>query len=238
MSEQDMSEELDLKATELQEITASTEVKLRRAEEAYRREKDSFDQAAELHSTEMDAMETRLDRLRDLASEESRTIGATRRVTEAKATRNTRRSEHQRKKRELMEAIMDVVAQCASHREIVQQKLTDVKEAYSQKLEGLLLGQVIGSTNNVAVSAIKYNNYINKEFNLQSGIKSNNIFSQEVYSPDEFADDADTEVIEDEGRGDMFPLDNSSKFVTESANMSPIDSNEQNRNRSDVSLNS
>lgn len=140
MVEQDAAEELELKSQELEELRAAAEAKLRRAEEAYRREKEAFDQAAEMHSKEMDAMETRLLRLRDTAAEEARITAANRRATEARAVRDARRLEHQRQKREIMESIMNVVAGCASHRELVEGQLSHVKDIYRQRLQSLLVG--------------------------------------------------------------------------------------------------
>ena len=139
MSDQDAIEELDIKIAEMQDDLNVAEAKLRRFEEAYKREKDTNDQAAELHAKEMDAMETRLNRLRDTATEEARTTAAQRQATETRAARDMRRSEHARKKREIMESIMDVVGQCANHRELVQQKLMNLKEKYAEKLETVVV---------------------------------------------------------------------------------------------------
>jgi SMC interacting uncharacterized protein involved in chromosome segregation len=139
MRDQDVIEELDIKIAEMQDALNVTETKLRRFEDAYKREKETNDQAAELHAKEMDAMETRLNRLRDTATEEARTTAAQRQATETRAARDMRRNEHARKKREIMEAIMDVVGQCANHRELVQQKLMTIKEKYAEKLETLVV---------------------------------------------------------------------------------------------------
>jgi hypothetical protein len=139
MKDQDVVEELDIKITEMQDDLNVAEAKLRRFEEAYKREKETNDQAAELHAKEMDAMETRLNRLRDTATEEARTTAAQRQATETRAARDMRRNEHARKKREIMESIMDVVGQCANHRELVQHKLMNLKEKYSEKLETVIV---------------------------------------------------------------------------------------------------
>jgi kinetochore protein NDC80 len=145
--QQDYAEESDLKISEMSENLAQVESKLKRYEEAYKREREAFDQAAELHSKEMDAMEARLVRLCDTAVEEARSTAASRRAAETRAARDTLRQEHQRKKREMMKAIMDVVAECANHRELVQGKLAQLKSVYGERLESLLGGeksQVVG----------------------------------------------------------------------------------------------
>lgn len=176
--QQDQTEELDLKIAEQQDDVSVLEGKMKRFEEAYKRERESFDQAAEMHSREMDAMEARLVRLLDTAVEEARTTAAIRRATEARAARDLARMEHQRKKREMVKAIMDVVSQCASHRENVQDKLSDLKRAYTHRLEHILAGDADNNTTATAVtnnttiisataSAIKsinnYSNYINND---------------------------------------------------------------------------
>ena len=83
MIENDNYEEIEIKRNELNEIKIESEMKIRRAESSYQREKELFDQNALLHSKEMDGMETRLVMLRDTALEEAKITAAKRRISEA-----------------------------------------------------------------------------------------------------------------------------------------------------------
>jgi len=88
----------------------------------------------------MEAMESRLLRLRDTATEEARCTAAARRAAEIRAARDARRADHARSKRELIDAVMEAVSQCASHRELVQTKLAELKHAFGSRLHQLLVG--------------------------------------------------------------------------------------------------
>lgn len=138
LAEQDVSEEVNNKRNELLEAKETLEGKLKRAEAAYKREKELLDQAAELHGVELDAMESRLLQLRDTSSEETQITSANRRVAEITALRSARRSEHVRKKATMAESITEVVAQCAEHREQVQHTLRHLKQQYASRLEAFL----------------------------------------------------------------------------------------------------
>jgi hypothetical protein len=89
---------------------------------------------------EMEAMETRLLRLRDTATEEARSTQASRRAAEIRASREACRAQHARIKQELMDAVMDAVSQCATHREMVQIRLGELKGAFGSRLQQLLVG--------------------------------------------------------------------------------------------------
>lgn len=141
ITEQEGLEELEANRNELLEAREMLEAKMRRAEATYKREKDSLDQATEIHTKELDAMEVRLLHMRDTASEEARITSATRRIAELKALRNARAMEHDRKKAELIEAITNVLSMCANHRELVQVALDDLKTNYGKKLEAFLSGK-------------------------------------------------------------------------------------------------
>lgn len=121
-AEQDM----DLKLSDAAAAKEAAELKFRRADEAYRREKDVLAQLTESTTKALDELETQLSRARDSTGDELRVAASMRRAAEAKAALEARRREHQAFKRATVEAIMDVVAQCASHREIVQERLSEV----------------------------------------------------------------------------------------------------------------
>jgi kinetochore protein NDC80 len=145
IAEKDAVEDANIASNELQESRQMFESKLRRAEDAYKRERAVLDQASEMHAREMEAMDMRLLCLRDTAMEESRVAAAARRANEARLTRSVRHEDHLRRTKEITSAIMDVVTVCAEHRELVQQRLGDVREMYVQGLERMLTGDAAES---------------------------------------------------------------------------------------------
>ena len=153
MVEKDAAEDFTVTANELQEQCQAGETKLRRAEDAYKRERGILDQASESHAKEIEAMDMRLLGLRDTAMEETRVAAAARKANEARVTRCARNEEHQRKTKEISAAIMDVVTVCAEHRELVQQRLGDVREMYVQRLESMLTGVAAESVSSFAAMA-------------------------------------------------------------------------------------
>ena len=134
LSQQDIADEIDCKRSELLGGQEAIEAKLRRAEAAYRREKDLLDQGAQLHRQELEAMESRLLQLRDTAAEESALTAATRRLADIQTVRSERRQEHERMRAALVEAITEVIARCAGHRENAQRTLSDLKARYAARL--------------------------------------------------------------------------------------------------------
>lgn len=76
--------------------------------------------------------------LRDTAAEEARIHAASRRLAEVSAQRRQRLQAHAMHKQQLLEAIMEVVGLCASHREQVQQETARLKEAYGARLASFL----------------------------------------------------------------------------------------------------
>jgi hypothetical protein len=57
------------------------------------------------------------------------------------SSRSARASIHAERKAEMIDAIMDVAAQCTAHRENMQTRLSDLKAQYSSRLEALLFEQ-------------------------------------------------------------------------------------------------
>ena len=155
MSEKDAAEDSHISTNELQEKRQTYETKLRRAEEAYKRDRNTLDQASEVYSQEVEAMDNRLVRLRDVTNEESRLSAAVRRANEARLSRTARFDEHQRRTKEISSAIMDVVAVCAEHRELVQQRLGNVREMYVQRLERMLTGDAAEAVQTFAAMAVE-----------------------------------------------------------------------------------
>lgn len=146
LAEEDASEEIDLKSSELESEKEIFSTKLKRAEDTYQREKDTLSLSMEQQRAEMAAVEERLIRTRDTAIDEARIAAAHRRLTDAKASKEMRCAEHVRKKREMVEAIMEAISQCASHRENVQEKLRMIRDLYSERLQGHLASKAATSS--------------------------------------------------------------------------------------------
>eukprot|EP00597_Dinobryon_sp_UTEXLB2267_P007051 CAMPEP_0170096644 /NCGR_PEP_ID=MMETSP0019_2-20121128/28724_1 /TAXON_ID=98059 /ORGANISM="Dinobryon sp., Strain UTEXLB2267" /LENGTH=893 /DNA_ID=CAMNT_0010318705 /DNA_START=36 /DNA_END=2717 /DNA_ORIENTATION=+ len=138
LAERDIADEIDCKRSELVGAQEMMEAKLKRAEAAYKREKDLLDQGSELHRQELDAMETRLLQLRDTASEEAALTASNRRLAEQKEARAARRQEHERTKNAMIEAVTEAVSRCANHREKVQRTLAELKGQYAGRLSHFL----------------------------------------------------------------------------------------------------
>lgn len=135
MTEQETVEEIVAEQLQLREQCDELEAKIKRAEATYKREKESYDAAMELHVQERDAMEARLIQLQDTKADEARITTIKRRIAEAQALKTARRNEHERRRAEMIQAVMDVVAMCANHREEVQQQLLELKDSYAHVLE-------------------------------------------------------------------------------------------------------
>jgi hypothetical protein len=88
----------------------------------------------------MDAVETRLLQLRDTSSDETKITAANRRMAEISALRVARTAEHERKRAEMLEAMVEVASLCAGHRETVTRQLDALREQYADQLETFLRG--------------------------------------------------------------------------------------------------
>lgn len=138
MREQEAMDEIEAQRSEILESQSALEAKQRKAEAGYKREKELHDQSAAIHSTELDTMEARLMQLRDTAAEEAKLTATKRRIAEITSLRAARKTEHDRKVAAMKESIMEVVVQCADHREMVQQQLEALKSQYASRLQSLL----------------------------------------------------------------------------------------------------
>jgi len=209
MVEKDAAEDSNLNANELQQQCQVCETKLRRAEEAYKRERIILDQASEMHSKEMEAMDTRLLCLRDTAMEETRVSTAVRKANEARLTRGVRYEEHQRRSKEIAAAIMDVVAVCAEHRELVQQRLGDVRELYVQRLESMLTGSAAESVASFAAMASE--EYLSEDAYIANDAQSASqrlpLSPPGTYNTNQFGSDAVRTQIEEGFSQDMYSYD-------------------------------
>eukprot|EP01038_Epipyxis_sp_PR26KG_P016094 gene16094-21870_t len=177
ISEQDAAEEVENRKHELFEAREQYEIKLKRIEATYKREKEMFDQSLDIHGKELDAMESRLLQLRDTATEEAHITSNVRKLNEIQAMRQARLNEHQRKKSNMIESIMDIVSQCANHRENVHQKLEHMKIIYSNQLQSLrIINQNRNNSNNNMKSNI--NNATNLSMYVNEEEVNNNPFIQ------------------------------------------------------------
>lgn len=138
LSEKEALEELESRRHELLEAVELADQRIKRAEQAFRREKESLEAATELQRRDWDEAELRLLALRDTAAEEARINAATRRLAEIQALRRAKIADFEAKKTAMVEEVMEVVAACASHREAVQSGLEEVKARYGRRLESFL----------------------------------------------------------------------------------------------------
>jgi kinetochore protein NDC80 len=136
---QDASEEEELRTVQVQEAKLLLESKLRRAEEAYKKEKTALESLAGSHDREMDELESKLIALRDVTAAEVRQVSANRKVSELKTLKSSNRDNHKKKKKEMIASIMQVVTAAANHREHTQMRLGQLTEMHRQRLESLLL---------------------------------------------------------------------------------------------------
>jgi kinetochore protein NDC80 len=135
VQQQDVYEDLEMKYQDHESNKQQLESKLRRVEESYRREKESFDHSTEMHLKEMDAIEAKLNKIRDTSADDARYAIAMHKAAEMKVMLENQRKEYEQMKREMIQAIIDVVTMAANHRELAQTSIQDVKDAYSKQLE-------------------------------------------------------------------------------------------------------
>jgi kinetochore protein NDC80 len=143
MTETDILEECISRESEFLEIKTTAENKLRKLEELYRREKDMMEQAEFRLQQEVAILESKLMKIRDNVVEETRLSVAMRGLEDARIAKEVLKSDHERKRNEIMESILDVVTQCANHREMAQTKLKKLKDKYSSRLDECLWGKGI-----------------------------------------------------------------------------------------------
>lgn len=136
----DEVEELESELRYKQEELNIVEGKLRRLEENYRREKDVQHNLMGSQNGELTDLEARLAEIRDTSEVESQLTANNRKIVECKSRLVVQREEHARLKNQLINAIMEVAAKCADHKEHVSQRLGEVQEKFRQQLEGLLMG--------------------------------------------------------------------------------------------------
>jgi hypothetical protein len=138
ISAQDALEEQELEGVKVQESKSLIEGKLRRAEEAYRKERNALEAQGILYDKETDQLESRLIELRDMTAEESRAAQAARLITDLKAQMLTKRETHNKKKKEINKAIIEAVTTLADYKESIQERLGQVKEMATQRLRAML----------------------------------------------------------------------------------------------------
>ena len=171
-------EDIEAQTTTLSEEHINVETKVKRSEELYQHEKEMFDQTQLTHETEMRDIETRLMKVRDTTAEDNRIATASRKIIELQAARDSRQSAHRQMKRELMEAVMEAVTQCASHREFVQQQLSDTKSMVKSRLEAIILQEGIYGSG-VKCSSKKIMNESKDVEQEQMPVESDQIYLEE-----------------------------------------------------------
>ena len=141
IAEKEALEECLQREAERRDAKQAIDHKIRKLEETYRREKESWEQTEQMLRDEIDTLETRLLKLADLGGEEARVSAALRRLEELKTRKQAKQSEHERTRNEIMEAILDVVTQCANHREYAQKQVRMLKDKFTERLEDGLWGR-------------------------------------------------------------------------------------------------
>lgn len=117
------------------------ESKIQRLDEVYKRERESFDKATAAHAEEVSNIETQLFELRDVLTEENMISSNSRMIVELLTAKDKQDNLHAIAKREMTEQFMEVITQCAKHREHMQKRINFVKQEYQQRLENLLVGR-------------------------------------------------------------------------------------------------
>jgi kinetochore protein NDC80 len=135
LKQQESQEEMEQARADCEDQKEMAHGKIRKAEEAYKREKEALDELLNMNAQEVEDMEQRLLQMRDTAHEEARASAAARKVSEIKASNEALRAEHERTKQEIIAAIMDVVGSCAAHRELVRSRLDHIKGKYAEQLQ-------------------------------------------------------------------------------------------------------
>jgi hypothetical protein len=82
----------------------------------------------------MSEMEQRLIKLRHNGADEARSKSTSRRLEEIKANSQRLREEHVRTKQEIIDDVMEVITNCAAHRELVRETLDDLKQNFIDSL--------------------------------------------------------------------------------------------------------
>lgn len=141
LRERETLDEVSAKVSEMHEQKASIEGRLRRAEEAYRQEREALDRAEQAMQDEIDRLQAQVARMQDAGGEDSRLARAVRRVEQLKEARKAQQLAHEKKRGDLMAAIVEVVALCADHRETTKQKLDMLKNRCNEQLEDCVFGR-------------------------------------------------------------------------------------------------
>jgi len=141
LRERETLDEVAAKVTEMHEQKASIEGRLRRAEEAYRQEREALDRAEQAMQDEIDRLQAQVARSQEAGGEDSRLARTMRRVEQLKEARRMQQLEHEKRRNDLMTAVCDVVALCANHREMAHQKLSMLMSRCSEQLEDCVYGR-------------------------------------------------------------------------------------------------
>ena len=135
MKEQETEEEIEQHCAELEEHKVSTQAKIRKAEDIYKREKVALDEMISHSAKEVEDLEQRVLHLRETAHEDARAAAAARKISEINSNVEALRTDHIKTKTEIISAVMEVVSSCAGHRELVRSRLNNIKDGYEERLQ-------------------------------------------------------------------------------------------------------
>jgi kinetochore protein NDC80 len=136
LQEQEVYQELEHQSQLQQESIGQWEMKVKRSETNYKREKEAFQNSVTLQQKEIDELEQQLMFLQSAStSEETRMNLASRRLSEVTTNHKQFMQQHQEQKQLLCEEIMQAINACANHREHVNTHLQTLKQQYTNRLE-------------------------------------------------------------------------------------------------------
>lgn len=141
LRERETLDEVTAKVSEMHEQKASIENRLRRAEEAYRQEREALERAEQGMQDEIDRLQAQVMRMQDAGGADSRLTRTIRRVEQLKEARRMQQLDHEKRRNDLMTAVCDVVALCANHRDMAHQKLSMLMNRCGEQLDDCIYGR-------------------------------------------------------------------------------------------------
>ena len=202
---QDELDEIEEQISTKEHDLTDAENKLKKEEDLYRHEKETFDQAQANHEEEMRDIETRLMQKRDKSVYEARIAAAERKIAEINAIKESREQAHLKMKRELMEAVMEAVTQCAAHREFVQEQLQGTKSQFQARLESFMLKAGMGS--GIKSTTMKYSQSQRKKVMDGDAVNADQIHLEED-GDNLFEESYDDHIRHVPSMGGMSPINN------------------------------
>lgn len=164
LAEQEKVDEIELKISELEAQCQELQKQKAKVENSFKNEKESIMKSWEIKSKNIEELENTLIKMRDTTQEERKLNNLNTKIKELSLIKTNKINEYERKKSALINSIMDIITQCASHREMVQMNLNKLKNVYSNRYS-LLFDSLNNSMSNDSI-ILKLLDHQNK-FNLK-----------------------------------------------------------------------